>query len=101
MQRQTIYFIIIISLLSCTRANNLSEKDYKWMPYTGNETLVFKSNTGKEDTIFLLKKDTLFGYSDQYSLIRSKDEVLSVFCNIQMSTQKGKNIIQKIFIADN
>lgn len=71
-------FFAIVCLMSCGRTYKLSEKDYKWMPYTGNETLVFKSNTGIEDTIFLLKKDTLLAYPEAQSLTGMRYEVLSV-----------------------
>ena len=65
------YFIgyLAISLLaSCqNREYKLSESDYSWMPYKGNETLVFISNTGDKDTIFILQKDTLIAYPDPQS----------------------------------
>ncbi|MEO6253005.1 MAG: hypothetical protein ABIO79_06860 [Ferruginibacter sp.] len=64
--------------MSCTRRNRLSEDDYKWMPYTGKETLIFRSNTGMEDTIFLLKKDTILGYADPLALNGLQYEVLTV-----------------------
>jgi len=73
-----LFFISMILLISCGKTYKLTEEDYKWMPYRGNETLVFKSNTGDKDTIFLFKKDTMVGYfhpqtsSDCY-------EVVSVF----------------------
>lgn len=34
------------------------------MPYEGGETLIFKSENGFYDTIFLNKKDTLFAYPE-------------------------------------
>ena len=49
-------------LTSCRGTYRLSDNDYSWMPYQGNETLVFSSNSGNIDTIFLLKKDTLIAY---------------------------------------
>lgn len=79
MKIKWIFFIFSISVVvSCSRTNRLSQKDYKWMPYTGSETLVFKSNTGIEDTVFLLKKDTLLAYPEAQSLTGILYEVLSV-----------------------
>jgi hypothetical protein len=78
--RQRFLFLFFMSMLmSCGRINRLTEEDYKWMPYIGNETLVFRSNTGIEDTVFLLKKDTLLGYADPLSLNGVQYEVLSIF----------------------
>jgi hypothetical protein len=73
-------FSLIIFITSCGQTNTLTQDDYKWMPYRGNEILIFKSNTGDTDTIFLLKKDTLMGYVDPLSINGRKYEVLSIFC---------------------
>ena len=78
MQRVHFLFSILL-LMSCGRTNKLSTEDYKWMPYKGNETLVFRSNTGMKDTIFLLKKDTILGYGDPLSLSGDPYEVLTIF----------------------
>lgn len=79
MKNQSIIFILfILFLLSCGRVTHLSEKDYSWMPYKGNETLVFKSNTGEMDTIFLIRKDTLWGLPDP-ALSVSEYEIAAVF----------------------
>ena len=67
-------------LMSCGKAHRLSPKDYLWMPYAGNETLVFSSNTGDTDTIFLLKKDTLIAYPEAQSLSGTTYEIVSIFC---------------------
>jgi hypothetical protein len=81
MKKQIILFCFsVLFLVSCGQTNRLSEEDYSWMPYNGDETLVFKSNTGETDTIFLLKKDTLWGYPDP-ALSTSKYEVAAIFCN--------------------
>ncbi|MBC6368717.1 hypothetical protein DDT91_18155 [Algoriphagus sp. AK58] len=46
----------------------------------GNETLVFSSNTGDTDTIFLLQKDTLIAYPEAQSFNGKTYEVVSIFC---------------------
>jgi hypothetical protein len=50
------------------------------MPYKGNETLVFISNTGDTDTIFFLKKDTLIAYPEAQALNGKTYEIVSIFC---------------------
>ncbi|MEP7256195.1 MAG: hypothetical protein ABI666_10510 [Ferruginibacter sp.] len=50
------------------------------MPYQGNETVVFGSNTGDVDTIFFLKKDTSLAYPEAQSLNGIEYEVVSIFC---------------------
>lgn len=67
------------SLLSCSRTNRLSEEDFSWMPYRGDETLVLKSNFGETDTISFIRKDTLWGYPDP-ALSTSKNEIIGIFC---------------------
>lgn len=79
-KKQYLFLLLALILASCDRTYRLSEEDYAWMPYKGNETLVFKSNAGDTDTIFLLKKSTMLAYPDPLSLNGAKYEVLSVSC---------------------
>jgi len=81
MKKQLILFLFSLFFVSCGQTNRLSEEDYSWMPYKGNETLVFKSNTEEVDTIFILKKDTLVAYPEAQALNGVKYEEVSVFCN--------------------
>lgn len=73
--------IIFFSLIwaSCSKTYKLTAEDYSWMPYNGNEILVFESNRKKADTIFLLRKDTLFAYPSP-TLRTTKQEMVSIFC---------------------
>lgn len=50
------------------------------MPYNGNETLEFSSNTGETDTIFFLKKDTLIAYPEAQALNGRTYEEVAIFC---------------------
>lgn len=69
---------ILIIVASCKTVKRLSNDDRAWMPYKGNETLVYTSNFGDIDTVFLIGKDTSWHYPDpMFSL--SKNEVLSVY----------------------
>lgn len=81
-----VFFFAVSFLISCGRVSRLSENDYKWMPYKGNETLVFKSNTGESDTIFFIRKDTLWGYPDP-ALSTSRYEEVAIFCKHHSSNK--------------
>ncbi len=82
MRRQLVLFLFSTSfLMACGQTNRLSEEDFKWMPYKGNETLAFKSNTGELDTIFILKRDTLLAYPEAQSLNGIKYEEVTIFCD--------------------
>ena len=90
MKKQLILFVFTSSfLIACGQINRLSKEDYAWMPYKGNETLVFKSNSGEADTVFILKKDTLMAYPEAQSLSGTEYEVAAVFC---------KSSIQKFYL---
>jgi hypothetical protein len=75
-----IALLTISVLTSCRGTYRLSEEEHKWMPYKGNETLVFSSNTGDTDTIFFLKKDTLIAYPEAQALNDRTYEVVRIFC---------------------
>lgn len=90
MKKLLFLFIIYASfLVSCGQKHKLSEEDYTWMPYKGNETLVFKSNTGEIDTIFILKKDTLWSYPEAQALNGKEYEVVTAFSTPSSLNQKG------------
>ncbi len=73
--------LAIFSLLtSCKRHYDLSENDYKWFPYSGNETLLFNSSNGDTDSIIFLKKDTLTAYPEAQNPFGTTYEEVSVFC---------------------
>jgi hypothetical protein len=44
-------------LTSCGKTIRLADKDFRWIPYKGNETLVFSTNTDETDTLFLLRTE--------------------------------------------
>lgn len=75
-----LFFIAAINLVYCTKINKLTKEDFEWIPYRGNEILVFNSNIGNTDTIFLLKKDTLIAYPEAQMINGLKYELISIFC---------------------
>ena len=92
-------FSLITFITSCGQTNTLTPDDYKWMPYHGNETLVFKSSAGELDTIFFIRRDTLWGYPDP-ALSTSKYEIAAIFCkHTDPYTQNGKHrYLQNYFL---
>ncbi len=52
-QKFTILSLILIVLFACGKNIKLTDKDFRWVPYKGNEILVYTSNTGDTDTLFL------------------------------------------------
>jgi hypothetical protein len=65
--------------MSCSNERLLTADDTKWMPYEGHETLVFKSNSGEMDTIFIIGKDTVLSYVEPQSINGITYEVVNVY----------------------
>jgi hypothetical protein len=106
MKKQLICFALYSLILSaCGKTSKLSKEDYSWMPYEGDETLVFKSNAGETDTIFILGKDTLFAYPEAQAIDGTKYEEVSVFCNpngrAELSTGRSFHLFKVQKAKDN
>lgn len=94
------FFISAFIFSSCNRTIRLSKADRSWMPYLGNEILVFRSNSEEMDTIYLIGKDTLWGHPDPlFSL--NKYEILSVFSKFKDMYDDGVRYryLQSTFIS--
>lgn len=91
-RRRSLILIYSILLMSCSWKKHLSKKDYEWIPYKGNEILIYNSNLGNRDTIFLLKKDTIWNYPDAQSLFGSDYEMVSIFCKHSDSVIQDKSV---------
>ena len=92
------FFIPLLTvsfLTSCRGTYRLSEEEHKWMPYKGNETLVFASTTGETDTILFLKKDTLIAYPEAQALNGKTYEVVSIFARNSSGASKDFVELQK------
>ncbi len=86
-------FILLLTfscLTACKRLHQLTDSDYKWMPYTGNETLIFASNNGDTDTIFFLRKDTMTAYPEAQNPFGVTYEIVSIFCRHSDPSSPGK-----------
>ena len=71
-------FLTCLLLISCSRTARLKKTDFKWIPYAGNETLVFESNTGDNDTIFLLGSDRGTAPDDPLAVFPKKFEHFTI-----------------------
>jgi len=91
--KKLLFFIFLTLIeMSCSQKSCLSTVDYEWMPYKGNERLEFVSNSGNTDTIFILKKDTIWSYPDAQSPVGLQCEVVRVFCRHTDSVVQDKSI---------
>lgn len=51
-----IYLFLTVIIISCgSKTFKFKESDFEWIAYKGNETLIFTSNTGDTDTLYLKK----------------------------------------------
>jgi hypothetical protein len=64
MKTSSLFILSLCLLVSCFNVNRLTVEDFGWMPYEENQVLVFKSSLGGVDTIFLMEKDTIYGYPE-------------------------------------
>ena len=90
-----IALLTICVLTSCRGTFRLSDEEHEWMPYNGNERLVFASNTGDIDTIFFLKKDTLIAYPEAQALNGKTYEVVRIFARYSSGASKDFVELQK------
>ncbi len=70
--------ILIVLLCGCRTTNRLTEDDLRWIPYEGNEILVFNSDSGESDTIFLLGISRYINPSDPLDIFPKKLEHLTI-----------------------
>jgi hypothetical protein len=53
MKNIVLFLIISCTVAACRTVHKIPEMDYEIIPYKGNEILVFESNMGNKDTVFL------------------------------------------------
>lgn len=76
--RHIISIFTIIILTSCGKTIRLADKDFRWIPYKGNETLVFNSNSGETDTIFLTGSGRSTSPSDPLDIVPTSLESFGI-----------------------
>jgi len=76
--RRSALIAATILFMGCGKNYSLSNSDLRWNPYKGGEVLVFKSNQGDTDTIFVRVIEKTKTDDDPLAAFPNKREVLSV-----------------------
>src|SRR5436190_8074493 len=90
--------IILLLLTSCSKTIKLSEDDFKWIPYKGNETLVFNSSTGDADTIFLVGTDQHSNPSDPLDVFPTKLEHFTILAKYSDPSSSHQRYLKGEFL---
>lgn len=91
MKKQLLFlFALIVS--SCSTKVTLSSQDFGWMPYRENDTLIFMSNSGNMDTLYLVKKDTVWQFPEAQSIFGHQCEAVRVLCLHSDSVEGSQSI---------
>lgn len=72
--------LAILSVISCGKSYKLKKGDLDYIPYKGNETLVFESDQGHADTIFLSGTHPFNGCGDPLAIFPDKCEGIMMTC---------------------
>ena len=75
------YMVLLAGLcLGCGKSYRFSEDDLRWQPYKGGELLVFQSDSGELDSIWIgeLPEATMVSNDHDWQLFPDKFEVVSV-----------------------
>ncbi|TXJ24842.1 MAG: hypothetical protein E6Q24_14930 [Chitinophagaceae bacterium] len=83
------FLLIALILASCNQSLKLSQEDFDWMPYKGNETLVFRTNSKESDTLFIQKKDTMIAYPEAQAINGKQCEEVAVFSKSSGGDDRG------------
>jgi len=73
-------FFILAFFVSCSSHHKLKEDDIKYIPYNGNEILVFKSDKDRTDTFFLKGMGNFNGCGDPLDFFPDKCDGISLNC---------------------
>jgi hypothetical protein len=79
--KHAIAILTFFFITSCNKTVRLSKEDFRWIPYKGNETLVFKSNSGDIDTIFLTGTNRSTTPTDPLDMFPTYVEHFTIYSN--------------------
>lgn len=71
---------LVIAISSCSRHYRLKENDISYIPYKGNEVLVFQSDKNRMDTIFLKGTRNFNGCGDPLDISPNKCDGIALVC---------------------
>lgn len=74
------YCFILTTFVSCIKHYKLNTDDIKYIPYKGNEILVFNSDKNSIDTIFLKGMSKFNGCGDPLDIFPDKCDGISLNC---------------------
>ena len=69
---------LMFGMFGCSKTSKLNIADLKWNPYKGGEVLVFHSNQGDTDTIFVQNVRRAKTDDDPLAMFPNQSEVLNV-----------------------
>jgi len=78
--QKIILFVLIIVISSCSRTYKIDKEDFKLIPYSGTENLIFISSEKELDTIFLKGFDQYQVDSDPLAIFPNKFEIYRLVC---------------------
>jgi hypothetical protein len=78
MLKISVIALLLCMLPACSSTYRLSPDDIKWNPYKGGEVLVFQSNNGNTDTLFVKEVETAKTPTDNLALFPNHREILNV-----------------------
>ena len=74
------YCFVVTTVFSCSKHYKLKKDDIKYIPYKGNEILVFQSDKNRRDTIFLNGMSDFNGCGDPLAISPDKCDGISLNC---------------------
>ena len=74
------YLFLVTAIVSCSKHYRLKKDDLKYIPYKGNEVLVFQSDKNRMDTIFLKGMSDFNGCGDPLDISPDKCDGISLNC---------------------
>ncbi len=75
-----IYYFLFTAIASCSSHYYLNKSDIKYIPYKGNEVLVFQSDKNRIDTIFLTGTSSFNGCNDPLAFFPNKCDGIRINC---------------------
>jgi hypothetical protein len=75
-----LYSFLITTIISCSSHLKLLKDNRKYIPYEGNEILVFQSDSNRMDTVFLKGIEKVNGCYDSLSLFTNQCGSLNLIC---------------------
>ncbi len=73
--------VIVLLCLSSCRVYKISKKEKEWIPYEADQKIVFRSQGGKTDTIYIIKKE-LFRHTAPMQVFSDVNQSITVTARV-------------------